>query len=273
MEGNRQLRGCEGTVDTGAHAFIHGAHSVQITGGSFSVAGGDVHHHTHFHGTITGGSHVCNHCNSYTHNDFNTPPQGRRVDYPSVTPLDRAGVPTQAHITPSLNRAFTEITKPNLFPVIENSLELAVQLVNSQAGSANNLHRVSPDFQDLMQLVAFASTAYEACNVQTSFGRLVQSAIGSGLSLCNTRLVELHREMLDLPHRSFPLNLIRSAYQAIYQCMGNELKDITLIRSRLNDEKTAFAEWLACLKSLYWASHALFEAKTRFSCSEGDTRR
>ncbi|KAH6867202.1 hypothetical protein BKA70DRAFT_1497385 [Coprinopsis sp. MPI-PUGE-AT-0042] len=231
-----------GEVDTGAHAFIHGAHSVQITGGSFSVAGGDVPpSHTLPWDDHWGGPTCAPIAIRTRHNNFNTP-QGRRVDYPSVTPLDRAGVPTQAHITPSLNRAFTEITKPNLFPVIENSLELAVQLVNSQAGSANNLHRVSPDFQDLMQLVAFASTAYEACNVQTSFGRLVQSAIGSGLSLCNTRLVELHQEMLDLLH----------PYQAIYHCTGNELKDITLIRSRLNNEKTAFAEWLACLKSFAW---------------------
>ncbi|KAH6880863.1 hypothetical protein BKA70DRAFT_186928 [Coprinopsis sp. MPI-PUGE-AT-0042] len=89
-------------------------------------------------------------------------------------------------------------------------------------------------------------------------------SIETGLSLCNRRLVALHQEMLILPHRSIPL--VRAVCRTIYQWWtANEPDEITLIRSKLNTEMTAFAEWLACLKSLYWASRLLFVDKTRFS--------
>ncbi|KAH6880865.1 hypothetical protein BKA70DRAFT_1206657 [Coprinopsis sp. MPI-PUGE-AT-0042] len=191
------------------------------------------------------------HYNSYTYyNVFNAPsPQRPRIYHPTVAP---------AACACSTDGAITDTCKPNLFPVVENTLELMIHLVESPAGFANIFHRISPDLRVLVQLVAFSSTAYNACNGQTPIRRLIRSAIDSGLSTCNRRLVALHQEMLILPHRSVPL--VRSVCRTICQWWtANEPEEITLIRPKLNAEMTAFAEWLACL------NHLLFEATTRFS--------
>ncbi|KAH6884327.1 hypothetical protein BKA70DRAFT_1468635 [Coprinopsis sp. MPI-PUGE-AT-0042] len=189
--------------------------------------------------------------NYYTYNIFHIPsPRDLRLLRPTI--------PASAH------GGGTDINKPNLFPVIENTLELIVHLVESPTGSANIFHRISPNLQDLRQLVAFASRAYQACDSQGAIGRLIQRAIEAGLSVCNRRLVTLHEEMLILPHRSVPL--VRAVCRTIYRWWtANEPEEITLIRSKLRAETTAFAEGLACLKSLYWASHLLFRTKTSFS--------
>ncbi|KAH6903534.1 hypothetical protein BKA70DRAFT_1301278 [Coprinopsis sp. MPI-PUGE-AT-0042] len=212
---------------------------------------------------MSGDSHT--YYNSYTYNVFNAPsPQDARRCYPTVAPADRASLPIQPHNITFSDGTPINLSKPNLFPVIENTLELIAHLVGSPAGSANIFHRISPDLQELVQLVSFSSTAYSACNGQSPIGQLIQTAIDSGLSVCNRRLVALHQELVILPHRSVPL--VRSVCRTIYQWWtANEPEEITHIRSKLKAETMVFAEWLACLKSLYWASHVLFTAKNTFS--------
>ncbi|KAH6884329.1 hypothetical protein BKA70DRAFT_1574929 [Coprinopsis sp. MPI-PUGE-AT-0042] len=188
---------------------------------------------------ISGDFHTNNY---YTYNVFNdSSPRAPSICYPTLAPADRGCMPIQAYIPAVSNGALAEVNKPHLFPVIENTLELMVHLVDSPAGSTNIFHRISPDLQGLVRLVAFASTAYNACNGHSPIGRLIQRAIDSGLSACNCRLVALHKEMLILPHRSVPL--VRWVCRTIYQWWTmNEPEEITLIRSKLNAETKAFAE-------------------------------
>ncbi|KAH6907539.1 hypothetical protein BKA70DRAFT_358447 [Coprinopsis sp. MPI-PUGE-AT-0042] len=164
----------------------------------------------------------------------------------------------------------TEICTLGLFPMVESTLELMTHLVDAAPmGSQTLFHRISPDLQDLVRLVAISSVAYQACTTQTPIGRLIRGSIDSRLALCNSRLVALHREMLDLPHRSVPL--VRSVCRALYLWWtANEPEGITSIRSKLNAEATAFGEWLLDLKSFYWASPLLLVAKAEFCWEDLD---
>ncbi|KAH6884338.1 hypothetical protein BKA70DRAFT_1205478 [Coprinopsis sp. MPI-PUGE-AT-0042] len=200
--------------------------------------------------------------NAYTSAQTQLPPPTRPKR--SVAPVAHGCTPAELFISSDGTITVTDMNKPDLFPAIQRTLKLMMRLVDSPAGSANIFHRISPDIRDLVQLIAFASTAHQACNGQTAIERLIQSAIDSGISRCNRKLVALHKKMLILPHRRIPL--VGSVCQTIYQSWtANEPEEITLIRSKLNAEVRAFGEWLACLKSLYWASQRLFSAKTRVS--------
>ncbi|KAH6905939.1 hypothetical protein BKA70DRAFT_1402363 [Coprinopsis sp. MPI-PUGE-AT-0042] len=75
--------------------------------------------------------------------------------------------------------------------------------------------------------------------------------------------------MLSLPHRSVPL--VRSVCRTLYQWWtANEPTEVTSIRSQLHAEAMAFAEWLSCLKSFYWASRLLLVARPEFRWNDLD---
>ncbi|KAH6880852.1 hypothetical protein BKA70DRAFT_186759 [Coprinopsis sp. MPI-PUGE-AT-0042] len=204
--------------------------------------------------------------NSYTYyfnntyqNITNSPPrlESPRLCPPATSTTTHNSAMVDASGSPSPAVAATEICVPNLFPVVENTLELITHLVDVPTGSRTLFHRLSSDLRDLVQLVAMSSVAYQACAVQTPIGRLIRNAIDGRLSICNRRLVTLHQEMLGLPHRSVPL--VRSVCRTLYQWWtANEPEEITAIRSRLNAETTAFGEWLLCLKSSDSTGRAAF---------------
>ncbi|KAH6907543.1 hypothetical protein BKA70DRAFT_1427918 [Coprinopsis sp. MPI-PUGE-AT-0042] len=216
---------------------------------------------------ISGGTFNDIQGNSYTYNTYYVSTSLPQPQAPRLSPakaIMHQSIGANAPASSSYLVEATEICTPGLFPMVKNTLELITHLVDAvPMGSQTLFHCISPDLQDLVRLVAISSVAYQACTTQTPIGRLIRGSIDSWLALCNSRLVALHREMLDLPHRSVPL--VRSVCRALYQWWtANELEEITSIRSKLNAETITLGEWLLGLKSFYWASSLLLVAKPKF---------